>query len=121
MDSEAQHSTKLSPFDPSEHGVDVRIYKRKYIAWDRSPPACTENRDQWKSKDKLRQLLGHYCRDRLMDDFEAVATEQVLENGSFDDIISHLQDRYKPNTNQTMSHYKFHRLQQSTSQSFDSC
>ena len=26
----------------------------------------------------------------------------------------------KPNTNQTMSHYKFHRLQQSTSQSFDS-
>ena len=56
-----------------------------------------------------------------MDDFEAVATEQELENGSFDDIISHLQDRYKPNTNQTMSHYKFHRLQQSTSQSFDSC
>ena len=55
-----------------------------------------------------------------MDDFEAVATEQELENGSFDDIINHLCDRYKPNTNQTMSHYKFNTLQQSTSQSFDS-
>ena len=55
-----------------------------------------------------------------MDDFEAVATEQELENGSFDDIINPLRDRYKPNTNQTMSHYKFHRLQQSKSQSFDS-
>ena len=55
-----------------------------------------------------------------MDDFEVVATEQELENESFDDIINPLWDRYKPNTNQTMSHYKFHRLQQSTSQSFDS-
>ena len=64
MDSKAQHSKKLRPFDPSEHGVDVaqsfekiiRLYQRKYIAWDRSPPASTENRNQWKSKDKLRQL-----------------------------------------------------------------
>ena len=23
MDSEAEHSTKLRPFDPSEHGADV--------------------------------------------------------------------------------------------------
>ena len=36
-----------------------------------------------------------------MDDFEAVATEYELENGSFNDIINHLRDRYKPNTNQT--------------------
>ena len=56
----------------------------------------------------------------MIDDFEAVVTEQELENGSFDDIINCLHDRYKPNTNQTISHYKFHRLQQSTSQSFDS-
>ena len=128
MDSEAQHSPKLQPFDPSEYGVDVaqsfdkviRLYKRKYIAWDCSPPAGTENRDQWKSKDKLRQVLGHYCTDWLMDDFEAVATEQELENGSFDNIINRLRDRCKPNTNQTLPHYKFHRLQRSTSQLFDS-
>ena len=128
MDSEAQHSTKLRAFDPSEHGADVaqafqkfiRLYKRKYKAWDRKPPTDTENADQWKSKDKLRQLLGHYSTDRLMDDFEAVATEEELENGSFDVIINRLHDRYKPNTNQTMSHYKFHRLHQSTNQSFDS-
>ena len=57
MDSEAQQSTKLRPFDPSEHEVDVaqsfekfiRLYKRKYIAWDCNPPAGTEDRDQWKS------------------------------------------------------------------------
>ena len=117
MDSEAQHSTKLQPFDPSEHGANVaqsfekfiRLYKRKYIAWDCNPPASTENRDQWKSKDKLRQPLGHYCLDRLMDDFEAVAIEQELENGSFDDIINRLGDRYKPNANQAMSHCKFDR------------
>ena len=41
-----------------------------------------------------------------MDGFEAVATEQELENGSFGDIINRLRDRYKPNTNQAMSHYK---------------
>ena len=55
-----------------------------------------------------------------MDDFEAVATEQELENGSFDNIINRLHDRFKPSTNKTISHYKFHRLQQSTSQLFDS-
>ena len=44
-----------------------------------------------------------------MDDFEAVAIEQELENGSFDDIINRLGDRYKPNANQTMSHCKFDR------------
>ena len=67
MDSEAQHSTKLRPFDPSEHGADVaqsfekfkKLYKRKYIALDCSPPAGTEDRNQWKSKDKttIRTLL----------------------------------------------------------------
>ena len=56
-----------------------------------------------------------------MDDFEAVATEQELENGSFDNIINRLRDGCKPNTNQTLPHYKFHRLQRSTSQLFDSC
>ena len=77
MDSEAQHSTKLWPFDPSEDGAHVaqsfekfiRLYKRKYIAWDHSQTAGTENRDQWKSKDKLRRLLGHYCTDQLFGSF----------------------------------------------------
>ena len=55
-----------------------------------------------------------------MDDFEAVATEQELENGSFDNIINRLHDGCKPNTNQTLPHDKFHRLQRSTSQLFDS-
>ena len=61
MDLEAQHSTKLKPFDPSEHGADVaqsfekfiRLYKRKYIAWGRSPPQGTENVDIWKGQNKL--------------------------------------------------------------------
>ena len=55
MDSQAQH--QIRPFDPSEHGAGVaqsfekfiRLYKRKYIAWDCNPPAGTEDRDQWKS------------------------------------------------------------------------
>ena len=34
-----------------------------------------------------------------MDDFQAVGTEQELGNGSFDDIMNRLRDRYKPNTN----------------------
>ena len=52
-----------------------------------------------------------------MDDFEVVATEQELENGSFDNIINRLRDRCKPNTNQTLPHYKF---RHTTSQLCDS-
>ena len=55
MDSETQHSTKFGPFHVAQSFEKfIRLYKRKYIAWDRSPRAGTENRDQWKSKDKLR-------------------------------------------------------------------
>ena len=54
------------------------------------------------------QLPGQYCTDQLMDNFEAVATEEEFKHGSFDDLINHLGDHYKPNTKQRMSHYKFH-------------
>ena len=128
MDLEAQHSTKLKPFDPSEHGADVaqafekfiRLFKRKYIAWGRTAPQGTENVNQWKEQDKLRQLLGHYCTDHFMDDKDAAATENELETATFDNIIGRLRDHYKRHTNQTMAPYKFHCLQQSETQSFDS-
>ena len=128
MDKEAQHSTKLRPFDPSHHGADVaqsfdkfiRLYKRKYAAWDRNPPTGIANVEQWKGRDKLKQLLGHYSSDRFMDDVEAVATEAELDTMPFEELIDRLKARYKPNTNQTMAHYNFHRLSQLPEQSFDS-
>ena len=121
---EAQHSTKLKSFDPSEHGADVaqsfekfiRLYECKYIAWGQSPPQSTENVDIWKGQGKLQQLLGHYCTDRFMDDIDTIASEAELETATFDTIITRLRAHYKPHTNQTMAHYKFHRLQQSDTQ-----
>ena len=55
-----------------------------------------------------------------MDDIEAVASEKDLHKMSFDELVERLRNRYKPTQNQTMAHYKFHRLSQGIDQSFDS-
>ena len=124
-----QGSTKLQPFDPSEcqgqtaqeFGRFIRLFKRKYAAWDRAVPTgtATEDRDSWKEKDMVKQLLGHYSTDRFMDDVEAVATEEELETITFSSLVEKINNRYKPTQNATMCHYKFHRIQQKSEQSFD--
>ena len=55
-----------------------------------------------------------------MDDIESVATENELQSMTFDSLVEGLGERYKPTQNETMSHYKFHRLRQNIDQSFDS-
>ena len=47
-----------------------------------------------------------------MDDIDTITTEEELETATFD-VITKLRDHYKPHTNQTMAHYKSHRLLQS--------
>ena len=129
MDREAQPtSTKLRPFDPSQYEGEVaqgfekflRLYKCKYLAWDRSPPSDVTDKEEWIGQDMLKQLRGHYATDRFMDDIEAVASEKDLRKMSFDELVGRLRNRYKPTQNQTMAHYKFHRLSQGIDQSFDS-
>ena len=56
MEKEGQRGTKLQPFDLSEHSGNVaeafekflRLYKCKYVAWDRTPPADVTDAAQWK-------------------------------------------------------------------------
>lgn len=128
-DREAQPtSTKLQPFDPSQHEGEVaqgfekflRLYKCKYLAWDRSPPSDVTDKELWIGKDMLKQLWGHYATDLFMDDIEAVASEKDLSKLMFDELVERLRNRYKPTQNQTMAHYKFHRMSQGVDQSFDS-
>ena len=128
MDRDAQQCTKLCPFDPSQHEGEVaqafekflRLYKCKYLAWDRSPPDEVRDKEQWIAIDMLTQLRGHYATDRCMDEIEAVASEIDLGKMSFDELAVKLHQRYKPTQNQTMAHYKFHHLSQGLDQSFDS-
>ena len=128
MEREAQHGTRLRPFDPTEHEGEtaqafekfLRLFRCKYMAWDRSPPTSEANPATWIGKDMLKQLRGHIARDRFMDDVEAVATEDELESMTIDSLVERLRERYQPTQNETMSHNKFHRLRQNIDQSFDS-
>ena len=94
--SEAQHGTKLRPFDPSEHGGNLaqafdkflRLYKCK--AWDRTPPTGTTGADVniWIARDMVKQLRGHYSTDRFMDDIEAVVTEAEMRTITFNELVT---------------------------------
>ena len=82
------------------------------MAWNRSTPTSEANSATWIGKDILKQLRGHFASDRFIDYREAVATEDELQSMTFDSLVERLQERYKPTQNETMSHYKFHRLRQ---------
>ena len=90
------------------------------MAWDRPPPTSEANPATWIGKDMFKQLRGHFASDRFMDHIEAVATEDELQSMSFNSLVERQRERYKPTQNETMSHYKFHRLKQNIDQSFDS-
>ena len=88
-------------------GKFLRLYKCKYAAWNRTPPADLTDAARWKGRDMLRQMRGHYSTDRFMDDIDAVATEAQIDTMSFTQLVELLHTRYKPSRNQTMSHLSF--------------
>ena len=104
MEIEAQHVTRLRPFYPTEHEGEtakayekfLRLFRCKYMAWDRSPPTSEANPATWIGKDMLKQLRGHFANDCFMDDTEADATENELQSMTFDSLVECLRERYKP-------------------------
>ena len=98
IEREAQRGTRLRPFDPTEHKGEtaqafekfLRLFRCKYLAWDRSTPTSEANPATLIGKDILKQLRGHFASDRFIDYREAVATEDELQSMTFDSLVERL-------------------------------
>ena len=125
MDKEAQHTSRLHPFDPSKHSGNVakefekflRLFECKYWAACRKPPTGTADTSEWEDEDKWKQLMGNYAIDRLLHDINAATADPMKMK--YTEMVKLLKERYAPTENTTMAHFKFHRLHQKTDQSFD--
>ena len=113
MEREGKRGTRLRPSHPTEHDGEtgkaveklLRLFRCRYLAWYRSPPTSEEKPTTWIGKDMLKQSRRHFASDRFMYDTETVVTEDELQSMTFDSLVEHLRERYKPTQNETMSHY----------------
>ena len=117
-------------FNPRNHQEDVlssfnrftRKFGYVYDGENRTIPA-TANTDlliaEWKEKDKARLFLSRAVSDEFLDDFEASVTENERTNITITTLVTKMKTRYTPNSNIVRNHYIFHRLQQTSSESYD--
>ena len=125
MESEAQHTSRLHPFDPSKHSGNVakefekflRLFECKYWAACRKAPAGTDDTSSWEDVDKWKQLMGNYATDRFLDDINA-STADPMKMG-YAEMVTLLKERYAPTKNTTMAHFRFNKIHQKMDQSFD--
>ena len=118
MEKEAQHTSRLHPFDPSKHSGNVakefekflRLFECKYWAACRKPPTGTDDTATWEDIDKWKQLMGHYATDRFLDDINASTTDPMKMG--YTEMVEVLRESYAPTENTTMAHFKFHTLHQ---------
>ena len=129
------HAEKV--FNPRHHPSDIqtaftRFVKKfgyTYNGENRTVPtaivntpataAITNASADWKEKDKAKLFLSRAVSEEFLDDYEAAVSEAERTDIKFDDLVTKMKDRYAPTSNKVMNHYKFHRIVQNASETFD--
>ena len=121
--------SNLHKFDPEEHSDGVyeafcdfvSQFHYEYDAICKEPPKELDNNEktEWREQNKRKIFLGKYSSRTLQQEFEQVTTETERISMKFSDAVARLKEHFKVASNTTLANFKFHKLEQSSSESFD--
>ena len=116
-------------FDPQTHPDNtleafqeyIKEYRYIYEARAKEPPnnLSPEEKTAWIETDKRRMFLGKYASRNLQKELEEVTTEAERGNLTFAGLVDKLIERFKLSSNTTLSNYKFRKLTQASTETFD--
>lgn len=117
FDPEQEHNSVLEAFLEF-----ISQFKYSYDALNRDPPNTFKEEDEiktWKETDRRKVFLGRYSHRNLQKLYEEIVAERDRETMCFKDMVKIFTDRFKQSTNLSLANFKFRKLSQSDSESFE--
>ena len=115
---EQEHSSVLEAFVEF-----VAQFGYQYEALNREAPTSLKEVPEialWKEKDRRKVFLGRYSHRALQMLYEDLVAEEMRDAMTFKRIVKIFTDHFKQSTNQTLANYRFRKLTQEDSESFES-
>ena len=122
--------TSTTPkFEPEDHQnniyeafcefVEEFTYEYDYLAKD--PPKDFSNAEKaaWVEQNKRKVFLGKFSSRNLQKIFEEEVAEDERSTIAYKDMIKKLKDHFEGSRNKTLANFEFHKLVQSSTDSFD--
>ena len=100
----------------------VSQYGYSYDALSREPPStCKEDAEiaAWREIDMRKVFLGRYSHRNLQKLYEDITTENNRGDMTFTNMVRVFTDRFKLSTNLTLANFKFRKICQEDSESFE--
>ena len=87
----------------------------------KDPPSSIQENDReaWKSKDKVRRLLGFFSAKSFQDDWKAALPDtEERKNADWKEFIDLISKYYEPTENKTLRNFEFRQLTQNENEAF---
>ena len=99
----------------------VKSFAYSYEAIAKEPPAelTVAEKTQWIQKNKRRIFLGKFGSRNLQKELEEVSTADERLNMSFTEMTTKFRERFQLSSNTTLANYKFRKIKQEQTESFD--
>ena len=114
--------------DPPKSSMDTAVARwvvTKTTATNQNPKPDLDEYDAiseaWRSKDKVKKVLGMFSSPRLSSDWEAAETnQQTRQKSTWDQFKTKMEAYYAPTENATLMNYQFRELIQKPNETFPS-
>ena len=94
-----------------------------YDALNRDPPSSIKEEDAikaWRTIDRRKLFLGRYAHRNLQKLYEELTTMDTRNDMTFKNMVKTFTDRFQLSTNLPLANFKFRKLAQEESESFES-
>ena len=109
--------------DPPRTSLEVAIQRWKLNQDDEDPKPTMAQYDEicedWKSKDKVKKLLGMFSSERFLADWMAAEPDEQARKGvTWETFQTKMKEFYKPTENSTLTNFHFRQLIQNKDETF---
>ena len=118
FDQEGGHTSVLEAFQEF-----IGQFGYSYDALNRDPPSSIKEEDAikaWRTIDRRKLFLGRYAHRNLQKLYEELTTMDTRNDMTFKNMVKTFTDRFKLSTNLPLANFKFRKLAQEESESFES-
>ena len=121
--------TSTPKFEPEDHQnniyeafsefVEEFTYEYGYLAKDPPKDLSDAEKAAWVEQNKRKVFLGKFSSRNLQKIFEEEVPEAERSTIEYKDMIKKLKDHFEGSRNKTLANYEFHKLLQSSTESYD--
>ena len=119
----------IPKFEPEDHQLNVyeafcefvEEFTYEYDSLAKEPPKDLNEAQKlaWIAQNKRKVFLGKFASRNLQKIFEEEVPSAERSTIAYDDMIKKLKDYFEGSWNKTVAYFEFHKLAQSSTDSFD--